>query len=171
MGLGLPLIDHPKTHLDLVRPGLSVYGCHYAKHLRSKINLKPCMSVHAQIIAIKIMPSGSYSGYGKSYKYERKSRIAVIPIGYGDGYFRSLSNQAVVQIKGKFAPVRGRVSMDQITVDITDHPELNIGDSVEIISNNSLAPNSVENLARLANTIPYEITCHMGRNLNHKLVD
>ena len=61
--------------------------------------------------------------------------------------------------------------MDQITVDITDHPELNIGDSVEIISNNSLAPNSVENLARLANTIPYEITCHMGRNLNHKLVD
>ena len=165
------LVDHPKTHLDLVRPGLSVYGCHYAKHLRSKINLKPCMSVHAQIIAIKIMPSGSYSGYGKSYKYERKSRIAVIPIGYGDGYFRSLSNQAVVQIKGKFAPVRGRVSMDQITVDITDHPELNIGDSVEIISNNSLAPNSVENLARLANTIPYEITCHMGRNLNHKLVD
>ncbi|MAW39366.1 MAG: alanine racemase [Kiritimatiellaceae bacterium] len=165
------LIHHPDTHLDLVRPGLSVYGCHYAEHLRSKINLRPCMSVYAQIIAIKKMPSGSFSGYGRTHQYPRDSRVAVVPIGYGDGYFRSLSNQAVVHIHGKPAAVCGRVSMDQMTVDITDHPQINIGDPVEIISAHATAPNSVENLAKLAHTIPYEITCHMGRNLHHKLVD
>ena len=165
------LIHHPDTHLDLVRPGLSVYGCHYAEHLRSEIDLQPCMSVHAQIIAIKKMPAGSFSGYGRTHQYKRESRVAVVPIGYGDGYFRSLSNQAVVLIHGKAAAVCGRVSMDQMTVDISDHPQINIGDRVEIISANATAPNSIENLAKLAQTIPYEITCHMGRNLRHQLVD
>ena len=165
------LIHQPQTHLDLVRPGLSVYGCHYADHLRPHIDLRPCMSVHAQIIAIKKMPAGSFSGYGRTHQYSHDSRVAVVPIGYGDGYFRSLSNRAIVHIHGKPAAVCGRVSMDQMTVDITHIPQTQVGDSVEIISNQADAPNSVENLARLADTIPYEITCHMGRNLRHQLVD
>ena len=164
------LIDAPETHLDMVRPGLAVYGCHYAEHLRSEIDLRPCMAVEAELIAIKSMPKGSTSGYGRTHTYARESRVAVVPIGYGDGYFRSLSNQAVVRLHGKAAPVCGRVSMDQMSVDITDIPEAQVGDRVEVIAADANAPNSVENLAKLAGTIPYEITCHMGRKLRHLLV-
>ena len=164
------LIDASETHLDMVRPGLAVYGCHYAEHLRSEIDLRPCMAVEAELIAIKTMPKGSTSGYGRTHTYARESRVAVVPIGYGDGYFRSLSNQAVVRLHGKAAPVCGRVSMDQMSVDITDIPEAQVGDRVEVIAADASAPNSVENLAKLAGTIPYEITCHMGRKLRHLLV-
>ena len=94
----------------------------------------------------------------------------VVPIGYGDGYFRSLSNQAVVRLHGKAAPVCGRVSMDQMSVDIAVIPEAKVGDRVEVIAADASAPNSVENLAKLAGTIPYEITCHMGHKLRHLLV-
>ena len=99
------------------------------------------------------------------------SSIGVVPIGYGDGYFRNLSNKAVVRIGGHEAPVCGRVSMDQMTVDVTDIYGVQAGDEVEVISSNSKAPNCVENLARLADTIPYEITCHLGHNMRHVLID
>jgi alanine racemase len=164
------LIDEPQTHLDMVRPGLAVYGCHYAEHLRNEIDLRPCMAVEAELIAIKTMPKGSTSGYGRTHTYARESRVAVVPIGYGDGYFRSLSNKAVVRIHGKTAAVCGRVSMDQMSVDITEIPKAQVGDRVEVIAAEANAPNSVENLAKLAETIPYEITCHMGRKLRHQLV-
>jgi alanine racemase len=97
--------------------------------------------------------------------------VGVVPIGYGDGYFRSLSGKAVVRIRGMEAPVCGRVSMDQMTVDVTDIPDSAVGDEVEVISCDPAAPNSVENLARLADTIPYEITCHLGHNIRHMLED
>ena len=85
--------------------------------------------------------------------------------------FRNLSNKAVVRINGYDAPVCGLVSMDQMTVDVTDIPTVHVGDEVEIISADPDAPNCVENLARLADTIPYEITCHLGHNMRHVLVD
>ena len=89
----------------------------------------------------------------------------------GDGYLRCLSNRAVVGVGGKYAPIRGSVSMDQIIVELTGIPEVYAGDTVEIISPDPTAPNSVENLARLSNTIPYEITCHLGRRITRILVD
>lgn len=164
-------IDLPQTHLDMVRPGIAVYGCHCAEHLRTRIDLKPCMSVKARLIAVKHVPKGSRCGYGLTHRYGRDSRVGVVPIGYGDGYFRGLSNQAVVRIHGQSAPVCGRVSMDQMTVDVTDIPDAHVGDEVEIISSDPTAPNSVERLAQLAGTIPYEITCHLGHNMRHELVD
>jgi alanine racemase len=164
-------IDLPETHFDMVRPGIAIYGCHPSEHLRNKIELKPCMSVRAKLIAVKHIGEGQRSGYGLTYRYDRDSRVGVVPIGYGDGYFRNLSNKAVVRIDGQDAPVRGRVSMDQMTVDVTDIPGVQVGDEVEIISADPAAPNSVENLARLAETIPYEITCHLGHNMRHVLVD
>ncbi|MEN7973726.1 MAG: alanine racemase [Verrucomicrobiota bacterium] len=165
------MIDLPETHFEMVRPGIAVYGCHPSNQMNNRINLKPCMSVKAKLIAVKHIAEGSRSGYGLTYEYARDSRVGVVPIGYGDGYFRNLSNKAVVKINGMDAPVRGRVSMDQMTVDITDIPAVQVGDEVEIISSDSAAPNSVENLARLAGTIPYEITCHLGHNMRHVLVD
>ncbi len=164
-------IDWPETHFDMVRPGIAVYGCHPSDELRTGVELKPCMSVQAKLIAVKHVPEGSRSGYGLTHQYSRNSRVGVVPIGYGDGYFRNLSNKAVVRIHGMDAPVCGRVSMDQMTVDVTDIPGVQVGDEVEIISAEPSAPNNVENLARLAGTVPYEITCHLGHNIRHVLVD
>jgi alanine racemase len=164
-------IDLPETYFDMVRPGIAVYGYHPSDQLQNHLGLKPCMSVHAKLIAVKHVPEGSRSGYGLTHEFKRDSRIGIVPIGYGDGYFRCLSNKAVVRINGHEAPVCGRVSMDQMTVDVTDILDVKVGDEVEIISNNSEAPNCVENLARLADTIPYEITCHLGHNMRHVLVD
>ncbi|VGO14315.1 Alanine racemase 1 [Pontiella desulfatans] len=164
-------LDLPETHFDMVRPGIAVYGCHPSDQLKSNVGLQPCMSVKAKLIAVKHIPAGSHSGYGLTHRYDRDSRVGVVPIGYGDGYFRNLSNKAVVRINGRDAPVRGRVSMDQMTVDVTDITDVKVGDEVEVISSDPTAPNCVENLARLAGTIPYEITCHLGHNMRHELVD
>lgn len=165
------IIDLPETHFEMVRPGLAVYGCHPSDQLRNQVELKPCMSVAAKLIAVKHVQKGSRCGYGLTHEYSRDSRVGIVPIGYGDGYFRNLSNKAVARINGQDAPVCGRVSMDQMTVDITDIPDAKVGGEVEIISSDPVAPNSVENLARLAETIPYEITCHLGHNMRHVLVD
>lgn len=164
-------IDLPETHFDMVRPGIAVYGCHPSSALRNRVELKPCMEVIAQLIAVKHIPKGGRSGYGLTHEYARDSRVGIVPIGYGDGYFRNLSNKAVVRINGADAPVRGLVSMDQMTVDVTDIPGVQVGDRVEVISSDPLAPNGIENLAVLAGTIPYEITCHLGHNIHHVLVD
>ncbi|VGO19199.1 alanine racemase [Pontiella sulfatireligans] len=166
------IIDFPETHFNMVRPGLAVYGCHPSEFLSNDIGLKPCMSVKAKLIAVKHVREGSHCGYGLSHTFDRDSRVGIVPIGYGDGYFRCLSGKAIVRVNGQDAPVCGRVSMDQMTVDVTDIPDVQVGDDVEIISSDSSAPNSVENLARLAGTIPYEITCHLGHNIiRHVLVD
>ncbi|MDF7799137.1 alanine racemase [Pontiellaceae bacterium B1224] len=164
-------LDWPETHFDMVRMGIAIYGCHPSDQLHNRVDLKPCMSVKAKLIAVKHMREGSRSGYGLAHEYKRDSRVGIVPIGYGDGYFRSLSGQAVVRINGRDAPVCGRVSMDQMTVDVTDIPDVKVGDDVEVISSDPSAPNCVENLARLAGTIPYEITCHLGHNMRHRLVD
>ncbi len=164
-------LDLPETHFDMVRPGIAVYGCRPSDEIRNPTALRPCMSVKAKLIALKRIPAGGCSGYGLTHTYARDSRVGVVPIGYGDGYFRNLSNKAVVRINGIDAPVRGRVSMDQMTVDVTNIPDVQVGDDVEVISSDPSAPNSVENLARLAGTIPYEITCHIGHSMRHELVD
>ena len=164
-------IDLPQAHFDMVRLGIALYGYHPSDGLVHAMDLKPCMGVFAKLIAVKHLPKGSRSGYGLTHEYARDSRVGIVPIGYGDGYFRSLSDRAVVRINGQDSPVCGRVSMDQMTVDITDIPEAKVGDVVEVISPDPQAPNSVEKLAYLAGTIPYEITCHLGHNIRHVLVD
>ncbi|MCF7847694.1 MAG: alanine racemase [Kiritimatiellales bacterium] len=163
-------IDLPQTHFDMVRPGIAIYGCHPSADV-SRIGLKPCMEVSAKLIATKHIRKGGRSGYGLTYEYTRDSRVGIVPVGYGDGYLRSFSNSAVVRIGKAEALVCGRVSMDQITVDLTDIPDARVGDKVEVVSADPAAPNSVENLARLAGTIPYEITCGLGSYIHHVLVD
>jgi alanine racemase len=164
-------IDLPQTHFNMVRPGIAIYGCHPSAHLSNRVQLRPCMSVKAKLIAVKHVPQGSRCGYGLTHTHTRDAKVGVVPIGYGDGYFRNLSGRAVVGVDGRHAPVCGRVSMDQMTVDLTDIPDVHVGDEVEIISSDPAAPNSVEQLALLADTIPYEITCHLGHNIRHALAD
>lgn len=166
------LIDLPQTHLDLVRPGIAMYGYQPSDQMHTKLPLRPALRLVAPLMIVKGVPAGSRCGYGLTHRFDRPSRVGLVPVGYGDGYPRCLSNRAVMRAHGREVPVRGRVSMDQTLVDLTDVPGARVGDEVEIISDDPAAPNSVEGLARLAGTIPYEITCGFGnRRVRRVLVD
>ena len=164
-------IDLPEAHLDMVRPGIAVYGYQPSDDMHSRLPLRPAMRLTATLMQIKEVPAGSRCGYGLTHTFDRPSRIGLVPIGYADGYLRDLSNAAAVRVAGAEAPVRGRVSMDQTIVDLTDIPQARVGDEVEIISPDPAAPHSVEGLARAAGTIPYEITCRLGHRVRRVLVD
>jgi len=163
-------IDLPATHLDMVRPGIAMYGYQPSDDMHTRLPLQPALRLWGRLMQIKDIPSGSSCGYGLTYVFRRDSRVGLVPVGYGDGYFRSLSNRSSMRIRGRDVPIRGRVSMDQIIIDLTDVPQAQIGDEVEIISPNPTAPHSVETLARHADTIPYEITCRLGRRVRRVLV-
>jgi alanine racemase len=165
------LIDLPQSHLDMVRPGLSIYGYQPSNEMHNKLPLQPALRLWGRLMQVKELPPGAGCGYGLTYTLDRPGRLGLVPVGYADGYFRCLSNKATMRIRGKDVPVRGRVSMDQTIIDLGEVPEAQTGDVVEIISNDPAAPHSVENLARLAGTIPYEITVRLGKRVKRVLVD
>ncbi len=148
--------------LNLARPGLALYG--YSDNLDSKYadQLKPVMQLTSFITAVKQIPAGSFIGYGCTYQAKKDMTIAIVPIGYADGYDRRLSNKGKMTINGTLVPVIGRVSMDQTVIDITDiisaGKDIQPGQEVVVIDNKKNSPNSVEAIAEMLETIPYEIT-------------
>jgi len=158
-------IDLGESHFDMVRPGLSVYGYQPYAEVTNRLPLRPAMRVTAPLMQVKDVQPGQRCGYGLTYRFERRGRVGLVPIGYADGYFRSYSNRATMRVAGRDVPVRGRVSMDQTIIDLTNAPEVKVGDEVEIISNDPAAPNSVQALAKLAATIPQEVTSNLGRRV------
>lgn len=164
-------IDLPEAHFDMVRPGIAMYGYQPSDQMHHRLALRPALRLTARLMQVKSVPSGSCCGYGLTHRFSRDSVVGLAPIGYGDGYFRCLSNKASMRVAGRDVPICGRVSMDQVILDLTDVPGAKPGDEVEIISSDPSAPNSVENLARLAGTIPYELTCRLGRRVKRVLVD
>ena len=163
-------IDLPQTHLDMVHPGIALYGYQPSDDMQTKLDLRPALRLTAQLMQIKTVPAGSRCGYGLTYQFARDTPVGLVPIGYADGYVRALSNRSTMRIRGQDAPIRGRVSMDQTIIDLTGVPQAQVGDEVEIISPNSDSPHSLENLARLAGTIPYELSCRLGRRVRRVLV-
>ncbi len=157
-------IDLPETHLDMVRTGLALYGYNPCEESPNALSLKPALRLTGPIVQIKDVRAGSSTGYGLTCTFDKDARVALVPAGYADGYPRSLSNVASMRVRGCDCPVRGRVSMDQTVIEITDVPDAAVGDEVEIISTDPDAPNSAENLARQAGTIPYEILSRLGTN-------
>lgn len=164
-------IDLPETHLDMIRPGIAVYGYQPSDQMHTKLPLRPALRLWGRLMQIKDVPPGGRCGYGLTWAFENGGRIGLVPVGYADGYRRSLSNKATMRIGGRDVPVRGRVSMDQTIIDLTDAPEAQVADEVEIISNDPTAPHCVENIARLAETIPNEIITGLGRRIRRVLVD
>lgn len=162
-------IDIPDTHLDMVRTGLAIYGYQPSESMTTVLPLRPSLRLTAPLIQVKDMPEGSRTGYGLRHTFKRASRLGVLPVGYADGYMRCLSGHTVVSVRGTLAPVCGTISMDQMSVDLTDVPGAKVGDEAEIISPDRSAPNSVENLARIAGTIPYEIVCRLGQRISRRL--
>jgi len=164
-------IDLPETHLDMVRPGIAIYGCKPSDGLHRALPLRPALRLTAPIVLIKDVPAGAATGYGLTYRFPRPARLALVPVGYADGYGRCFSNVASMRLRGVDCPVRGRVSMDQTVIEISDVPQAKVGDRVEVISSDPDAPHSVANLARLADTIGYEVVSRLGQRIERVLVD
>jgi alanine racemase len=158
----------PEAHFDMCRPGLALYGCWAGPDEERPSDLTPIMRVVGRLAAVRRLPAGHDIGYGCSFRTTRPSVIGVVPIGYADGYRRSLSNDAVMTLEAargqqrRTVPVVGRISMDLTTVDVTDAGDVRVGDRIVIIDSHPAAPNSVESLARKLDTIPYEVTCLLG---------
>ena len=152
-------VDYPETYLDMVRPGLLLYGYgDFAKRL----GLKPIMTMKTTVSTIKIYPEGTKISYGGLYTTEKKTRIGVVPYGYADGFLRSLSNRYSVLTKNGPAPVRGRICMDMCMIDLTDKPDVVIGSEVEIFGEH----NPIEKMAEMAGTIPYELVCAVSKRVH-----
>jgi len=149
--------DLPEAYFNTVRPGIVLYGLAPSDEIQNPLELTPALSLKSTITYVKDVPEGTPISYGRTYTTKRRSRIAVVPLGYADGYRRVLGNQAQVTIRNRFAPVVGRVCMDQFLVDVTDLPEVGMGEEVTVYSNRVQDPNSVESIARLLGTIPYEV--------------
>ena len=144
----------PDAHFDLVRSGIALYGAHPCREIGPSLDLRPVMTWRARVSSLKTVARGESVSYGRAWTAPRDSRIAVVPAGYADGYFRALSNRGEVLIHGRRCPVVGRVTMDQIMVDVTEI-SIQIGDEVVLWG----AGLPVEDVAARADTISYELLC------------
>lgn len=157
------ILGFPDSHLDMVRPGIALYGVNPSQN--NSIILHPAMSVKAKVIHIKELPAGHSISYGRTYVLSRDSKVAVVGIGYAQGFSRAFSNRGNVLINGKRAPILGIVCMDQCVVDVTECGEVSLGDEVVIMGRQGEEEISVWELANLSGTIPYEILTSFGHQL------
>lgn len=155
---------------DAVRPGISLYGLEPYEGARTRIPVTPVLSWKTRIVFIKRVPRGRSISYGATCTTRRPSVIATLPVGYADGYNRLLSNKASVLVRGVRCPVVGRVTMDMMMVDVTGVPDVAIGDETVLVGRQSRERMTVEELARLAGTISYEITCAISARVPRVLV-
>ncbi|MGD2246003.1 MAG: alanine racemase [Candidatus Aminicenantes bacterium] len=170
MSCSASAILFPDTYFDMVRAGIGMYGLWPSKETflscrlqkQEPLRLEPVLSWKTRIAQIKKVPKGSFIGYGCTYRVSRESVLAVLPIGYYDGYDRGLSNSSYVLIQGKRAPLRGRVAMDFIVVDITDIPRVELEDEVVLLGKDGEESISADDLAALVGTINYEIVTRIN---------
>ena len=161
------IIDYPDTHMDMVRAGIGIYGLYPDLIMKDRIELKPVMRLLASIAHIKDISKGETVSYGRTFKAQENRRIATISVGYADGYNRLLSNKGRVIINNNFAPIVGRVCMDQFMVDIT-HIQQSIqpGDEAILFGVNDRGLEvSVDEIAQIAGTINYEIACMVSNRV------
>jgi alanine racemase len=160
-------IAHPNSRGNMVRLGGILYGLGddiLPKNIE-KPQLKPVLSLRSRVSNLKNVPKGESLGYGRTFATGRDSLIAAVPIGYHDGYPRPLSNRSRVIVNGVYAPVVGTISMDWTLVDVTDVPNVRIGDEVILIGESGNCRIAAEDLAGILGTISYEITCGINRRV------
>lgn len=152
-------------HYDLVRVGLALYGLYPAPHLRATVPLKPVLEVKARITQIKTLPAYTGVSYGHSFKSDAPLKIAVVAIGYADGIPRLLSNKMKVIVKGKLAPQIGNITMDQMMIDITEIPDLEVGEIVTLLGKEGDISITADDWAKTIGTISWEILCGFKHRL------
>lgn len=153
------------AHLDMVRPGLIQYGISPNTTPLKEFPLKPALSLKARLLQIRKIPADTSISYGRTYFTKKEQMIGIVPIGYGDGYSRSLTNKGSVLVHGKKVPICGRVCMDQFMVDLTSVPEAKLGDEAVVIGNQGDQSISAWDVASLIDTIPYEVTTNLSLRL------
>ena len=160
------IIDMPWANCDMVRLGVSLYGLYPSDEVNKRaVMLFPAMSIKSHITYVKTIEAGECISYGGTFKAERTMRVATVPVGYGDGYPRNLSNKGYVLINGKKARICGRVCMDQFMVDVTDIPEAKRFDEVVLLGKMGQECITVEELAAMAGTFNYEFVCDVGKRV------
>jgi alanine racemase len=151
--------------MDMARAGISIYGIYPSREVnREKVRLYPAMELKSHIVYIKTVETGTPVSYGGTFVAERPMRIATIPVGYGDGYPRSLSNKGFVLIRGRRAPIIGRVCMDQFMVDVTQI-DAELLDEVTLLGRDGDEAITLEELDRLSGRFPYEFVCDIGKRV------
>lgn len=160
------IMEIPSAHFNQVRPGIILYGLYPSDEVdRNQLDLKPVMSVKANIVHLKKVPAGTSISYGRKWTAQSDSIIATIPLGYADGYPRPFSAEAEVIVNGVKAPVTGNICMDQCMIDVTHVPYVRLGDEVTVMGKDGLAEVSADDIARATGTINYEIACAFGQRL------
>lgn len=161
------IIEYPDTHLNMVRPGVILYGLYPSDEVdKTKIDLRPAMTLKANVTLVKTVETSTSISYGRIFTTERESKIATVPIGYADGYTRLLASKAKVLINGEMAPVVGKICMDQCMVDVTDIcSEVKVGDEVVIFGKQGEREISIEEVAANIGTINYEVACIIGKRI------
>lgn len=161
------IIEFPEMHLDMVRPGLILYGMYPSGEVDyTKLDLRPAMTLKANVTFVKEVESGTCISYGRIFSTQRQSKIATIPIGYADGYTRLLNNKGKVLINGEEAPVVGKICMDQCMVDVTDmESEVKVGDEAVLFGRQGNREIKVEEVAAQVGTINYEIVSIIGKRI------
>ncbi|MEN8142154.1 MAG: alanine racemase [Thermodesulfobacteriota bacterium] len=157
------IMNFPETHCDLVRPGISLYGCFPGPEMVGHaLRLQPVMSFKTRVLQVKEVPAGYGISYAHTFLTERPSRLAVLPVGYADGYLRRIAGQAEVIINGCRVPILGRVCMNACLADITDLGQVEAGDEVVLMGRQGEAVITADEIARWSDTISYEILCLFG---------
>ena len=160
------IMELPTIHFDTVRPGIILYGQYPSDEVdRDGLHIKPVMSVKANIIHLKDVPENFSVGYGRRYISEKPARIATLALGYADGYPRPYSAHAKVIVNGVLCPIAGNICMDQCMVDVTNVPNVKVGDEVIVMGSDGVHEVSAEDIAKATGTINYEICCAFGQRL------
>lgn len=160
------ILDIPNANMDLVRAGITLYGLYPSDEVnRDAVLLRPALSLHSHIVYEKVIHAGQSVSYGGTFTATKDTRVATIPLGYADGYPRSLSGKGYVLIHGKKAPILGRVCMDQFMVDVTEIPEAKAGDTVTLLGFDGAEHISAEFLGDLSGRFNYELVCDLDKRI------
>lgn len=160
------VIDMPQTGMDMVRLGIAMYGMYPSGEVKKeRVLLRPALELKSHITMIKEIPAGEAVSYGGTYVTARKTTVATVSLGYGDGYPRALSSKGYVLVKGKKAPIIGRVCMDQLMVDVTEIDGIQRNDEVTVIGRDGDEVITVEEIAELAGTFNYEFVCDLNKRI------
>lgn len=160
------ILEIPEANMDVVRAGITLYGLSPSQEVdMSIIPLKPALSLYSTVIFVKWLEAGYPISYGGTYTTSKRTKIATVPLGYGDGYPRSLSNIGYVLIRGQRAPIVGRVCMDQFMVDVTDIPDVAEGDRVTLIGKDGYDEITADELGRISGRFNYEFMCDLSKRI------
>ncbi len=160
------IIEFPEANYNMVRCGIATYGIYPSDEVnQADIKLIPAMELKSHVIYVKDVEAGVGVSYGATYVTNKKTRIATIPVGYADGYSRNLSNQGKVIIHGQYAPIIGRICMDQFMVDVTDIKDVKQGDIVTLLGRDGEAYISAEELSEWSHSFAYELVCNVGKRI------